>query len=325
LANPILILTHLFFKLVTDEVQESTVLWKDEWGGKSRFGSRLGIKHSVPDDLLLMFVKPTFFAKAKRQDLLHFYTNRKLLPKFKEAMAKMDPGKKFPSLHKSPGRAFRQAAQYKMLIFIVRVHLIMKLRGCISFREYQETFGGGVQLKEKCWECCRKLEDVIFNSLKRDDANEHIVDADAGSHSWLTVPVAPATPASPVIRARLNCSESSDQREAILRGAQRVEGHSEGHREDSKREECDDDAPSDSKKKRSRVDADESDDEELDSMISKCDTLHKNWSRMLDEVKDIREYLVKQKKKDSLRTKKKAKRGLLKKIQDLVQDLDDSE
>jgi hypothetical protein len=308
-------------------VQESTVLWNDEWSGK-RFGSRLGIKHSVPDDLLLMFVKPTFFAKAKRQDLYHFYTNRKLLPKFKEAIAKMDPGKRFPSLHKSPGRAFWQAVHFKMLIFIVRVHLIMKLRGCISFREFQETFGGGVQLKEKCWECCRKLEDAIFNSLKRDDANEHIVDADAGSHSWLTIPGTPAEPAtqaSPVTRARLNCSESSYQRETISRDAQRVEGHSESHREDSKREECDDDTALDSNKKRSRVDADESDDEELNSMISKCDTLHKNWSRMLDEVKDIREYLVKQKMKDSLRTNKRAKLGLLKKIQDLVQDLDDSE
>jgi hypothetical protein len=46
---------------------------------------------------------------------------------------------------------------------------------------------------------------------------------------------------------------------------------------------------------------------------------------MLDEVNNIREYLVKQKKKDSPRTKKMAKQDLLKKIQDLVQDLDHSE
>jgi hypothetical protein len=303
-------------------VQASTVLWNNEWSGK-RFGN-YGIKHSVPDDLLLMFVKPNFFAKAKRQDLLHFYTNRKLLPKFKEAIAKMDPGKKFPSLHKSPGKALRQAVQYKMLIFIVRVHLVMKLRGCISFREFQDTFGGGVQLKEKCFECFRQLEEIIFNSLKRDDANEHIVDADARCHSWLTSPVSPATPAPPVARARLNSSESSDQREAILRGAQRAESHSESHQEDANRED-DDDAHSNSNRKRPRDDGDGSDDEELDSMISKCDILHKNWSRMLDEVNGIREYLVKQKKKDSLRTKKKAKLDLLKKIQDLVEDLDDSE
>jgi hypothetical protein len=302
-------------------VQESSVLWNDEWSGK-RFGSRLGVKYSVPDDLLLMFVKPTFFANAKRLDLYHFYTNRKLLPKFKAAIAKIDPGKKFPSLHKSPGKALRQAVQFKMLIFIVRVHLIMKLRGCISFREFQETFGGGVQLKEKCWECCRKLEDIIFNSLKRDDANEHTVDTDAVCHSWLTIPV---TPASPLTRARLNCSESSDHPEAILRGAQRAESHSESHQEDLKREEIYDNAASKNNRKRPRVDADESDDEELDSMISKCDVLHKKWSHMLDEVNDIREYLVKQKRKDSLRTKKKAKLDLLKKIQDLVQDLDDSE
>ena len=300
-------------------MKESTVLWNDEWSGK-KFGSRLSIKHSVPDDLLLMFIKPTFFAYAKRQDLYDFYTNRKLLPKFKEAIAKIDPGKKFPSLHKSPGKALRQAVQYKMLIFIVRVHLIMKLRGCISFREFQETFGGGVELKEKCWECCKKLEDIIFNSLKRDDANEHTVDADARCHSWLTIPV---TPASPVTnRARLNCSESSDHPEAILRGTQRAESRSESHQEDLKREDHDDDAASNSNRKRPRLDADESNDEELDSMISKCDILYKTWSRMLDEVDDIREYLVKQKTKDSLRTKKKAKLDLLKKIQDLVQDLD---
>lgn len=302
-------------------MQASTVLWNDEWSGK-RFGSRPSIKHSVPDDLLLMFIKPTFFAKAKRQDLLHFHTNRKLFPKFKEAIAKMDPGKKFPTLHKSPGRALRQAVQYKMLIFIVRVHLIMKLRGCISFREFEETFGGGVQLKEKCFECFRKLEEIIFNSLKRDDANEYIVDTNAGCHSWLPTPV---TPAPPVTRARLNCSESSDhQREAILMVDQRAESHSASHQNDLNRED-NDDAPSAKNRKRPRDDVDESGDEELDSIISKCDALHRNWSRLLDEVNDIREYLVKQKKKESLRTKKKAKLGLLKKIQDLVQDLGDSE
>jgi hypothetical protein len=316
-------LTHFLTLIVTDEVQASTVLWNNEWSGK-RFGSGLSLKHSVPDDLLLMFVKPTFFAKAKRQDLFHFYTNRKLLPKFKEAIAKIDPGKKFPSLHKSPGKALRQAAQYKMLIFIVRVHLIMKLRGCISFREFQETFGGGAQLKEKCFECCRKLEHIIFNSLKRDDANENVVDTITRCHSWLTIPV---TPASPVTRARLNCSESSDQPEAILRGTQRAESRSESHQEDLKRDDNDDDddTASNSNRKRPRVDADASDDEELDSMISKCDILHKNWSRMLNEVNDIREYLAKQKKRGSLRTKKKAKLSLLKKIQDLVQNLDAGE
>jgi hypothetical protein len=307
-------------------VQASTVLWNDEWSGK-RFGGRLGVKHSVPDDLLLMFIKPTVLANAKRQDLFHFYTNRKLLPKFKEAIAKIDPGKKFPSLHKSPGKALRQAVQYKMLIFIVRVHLIMKLRGCISFREFQETFGGGVhcqKLEDIIFNSCQKLEDIIFNSLKRDDANEHTVDADARCHSWLTIPV---TPASPVTRARLNCSESSDQPEAILRGTQRAESRSKSHQEGLKTEENDDndDTALNSNKKRPRVDADESVDEELDSMISKCDILHKTWSRMLEEVDDIREYLVKQKKKDSLRTKKKAKLDLLKKIQDLVQDLDAGE
>jgi hypothetical protein len=316
-------LTHFLTLIVTDEVQASTVLWNNEWSGK-RFGSGLSLKHSVPDDLLLMFVKPTFFAKAKRQDLFHFYTNRKLLPKFKEAIAKIDPGKKFPSLHKSPGKALRQAAQYKMLIFIVRVHLIMKLRGCISFREFQETFGGGAQLKEKCFECCRKLEHIIFNSLKRDDANENVVDTITRCHSWLTIPV---TPASPVTRARLNCNESSDQPEAILRGTQRAESRSESHQEDLKRDDNDDDddTASNSNRKRPRVDADASDDEELDSMISKCDILHKNWSRMLNEVNDIREYLAKQKKRGSLRTKKKAKLSLLKKIQDLVQNLDAGE
>jgi hypothetical protein len=304
-------------------VQKSTVLWNDEWSEK-RFGNyegHLSIKHSVPDDLLLMFVKPTFFAKTKRNDLVRFYTNRKLFPKFKEAIAKMDPGKQFPGLHKSPGKALRQVAHYKMLIFIVRAHLCMKLRGCISFSEVQETFGGGVRLKEKCQECFRKLEDSIFNSLKRDDANEDMVDDDAGHYSLLTNPVTPATlaaPATPVTRARLKFSELSDQ------GAQRTESHSKRHKEDSHRED-DDDAPSHSKRKRPRDDADESNDEELDSMISKCDILHKNWSRMLNEVNDIREYLAKQKKRGSLRTKKKAKLSLLKKIQDLVQNLDAGE
>jgi hypothetical protein len=312
-------------------VHSSTVLWNDEWSEK-RFGNyegHLSIKHSVPDELLLMFVKPTFFAKAKRNDLLHFYTNRKLSPNFKEAIAKMDPGKQFPGLHRSPDRALRQAVHYKMLIFIVRAHLCMKLRGCISFSEVEESFGGGVRLKEKCQECFRKLEESIFNSLKRDDANEHMVDDDAGHYSLLTTPITPATlatPVPPVTKARLKFSKLSDQREAIffIRGAERAESHSKSHQDDDD-DDDDDDAPSDSNKKRPRDDADESNDAELDSMISKCDMLHKNWSRWLDELNDIREYLVKQKKEDLPRTKKKAKLDLLKKIQDLVEDWDGSE
>jgi hypothetical protein len=309
--------------MLTDEVQDSTVLWNDEWSEK-RFGNyegHLSIKHSVPDDLLLMFVKPTLFAKAKRKDLHYFYNHRRLLPKFKEAIAKMDPGKQFPGLHKSPGRALRQTVQYKMLIFIVRIHLNMKIRGCISFQEVEETFGGGFRLEEKSQECFRKLEEIIFNSLKRDDANEHMVDTDAMRYSRLTTPVTPATPTT---RARLNCSETSNQHEAIFRGAQRAESHSQSHLKDSNRE-GNDDTPSNINRKRPRDDAAGSNDAELDSMISKCDMLHKNWSRMLNEVDDIREFLVKQKKKDPPGSKKKAKLDLLKKIQDLVQDLDDSE
>jgi hypothetical protein len=113
-----------------------------------------------------------------------------------------------------------------------------------------------------------------FNSLKRDDANEHVADADAGRYSWLTKPVTPAIPAPPVTRARLYRSESSDQREAIFRGATRVESHSESDLEDSNRED-NDNIHSNTNRKRPRDDADESDDAELDSMISKCDMLHK--------------------------------------------------
>jgi len=162
------------------------ILWNEEWKSR-KFGidSRYqNCKRTVPEYILLLFLHPHRIVAAKRKELHNLYSRLGLLRFFKSALTKTDPAKKFTLLHASPARALCSIAHYKMLIFIVRVHLAMRFCLCISFEEVCHQIGGGESLEQKCMQCLEKLEEAIMNSAKREEPEEELRTSKKHACEW---------------------------------------------------------------------------------------------------------------------------------------------
>lgn len=142
------------------------VLWDERWVEDSFRG------HQMPVELLLLMIQSGAITKAKKYELLHLFTVRKVMNHFKKALSVLDPLREFPKLWACRARSLTTTAMCKQVLYLVRAYLNMKLNGYSSFEAMRKQGLFVDSLDGKCGNVMLKLDASLSTVMASSSASQ---------------------------------------------------------------------------------------------------------------------------------------------------------